>query len=402
MSNICVSGYGAVTPYAIGATESFSKLITGQQIYSEKHNLKLSNDLYQQRRIASIDIKTLESFHLTIPVHSDALATRMTLIAIIDALSLAKINLDDIKKYRVGIVISTLESEALEKLALLKSNDENYSIYQSISDPEYCVNSIRNMIDARGPSLVVNNACASGNHAISAGYDMISSGEVDIVIAGGGCKIFQSAVTGFHQFQGISKDTCRPFDANRSGTMLGDGSGVLILENINHISKRGGKLPTIAVSGYGTSCDAHDMIMQHPEGLGMILCMNRALNHAKLKPEDIDYINAHGTATVQNDRMETYSIKKVFGDHANDLFISSTKSVLGHSLYAASATEAVWCCCVIDQGIIPGTWNFLEKDKECDLNYLSNSYKKTMVKNCMNNSFGFGGTNASVIFNKIS
>ncbi len=400
MNEVGITGYGAVTPYGIGASESFSKLVAGEQAYDLEHGLDLASDFYKQKKIASIDIEMLNKFPVGVSIHPEALATKMTIISLLDALSFAEIKIGDLKKYKVGIVISTLESEALEKLALLDPKDVQFSIYKKIADPEYCVNLIRSITGAKGPSIVVNNACASGNHAISAGYDMISSGEVDIVLTGGGCKIFKSGVAGFHQFQGISLDTCRPFDASRSGTMLGDGAGMMVMESLRHISKRNGSSPRIVVSGYGASCDAYDMIMPHPEGHGMISCMSRAIEHANLSAADICYINAHGTGTVQNDRLETSSIREVFGEHANKLIISSTKALLGHCLYAASAIEAVWCCCIIDQGIIPGTWNSINKDDECELNYLNNSSKKAQVKHCMNNSFGFGGTNASVIFSK--
>lgn len=226
---------------------------------------------------------------------------------------------------------------------------------------------------------------------------MIRSGEADVVIVGGGCKIFLSAVVGFHQFTGISADTCRPFDKGRSGTMLGDGAAILVLESESHLRRRGHEAG-LSLIGYGTSCDGYDMMAPHPDALGMELAMSRALSMARIEPQQVDYINAHGTGTHQNDRLETLAVRRLFKDHADKILVSSTKSMLGHSLYAASALEALWCCLVLERGMAPPTANFLEQDAECDLDYVVNHARPLAARICMNNSFGFGGSNASTIF----
>lgn len=399
-NKVGVSGYGAVTPYGIGAHKSFSGLLSGETVFSEEHDLNLQNECYTQRKIASVPLAILENYRPDL--HPRALATKMTLLSVEEALLMAGFNNDVfIPPERIGIAVTTLESEALEEIAIGQREKKDIGPFLEIANPEFCVNQIRRLTKATGPSVVLSNACASGNHAVAAGVDMILGGEVDVVIVGGGCKIFKSAVTGFHQFRGMATDTCRPFDLNRSGTMLGDGAGVLVLEGIHHAERRGFK-PRIALSGYGTSCDAFDMIMQHPDGVGMTLCMERALSMAGVSVGDIQYINAHGTGTAQNDRLETLSIQKVFGPYADNLMVSSTKSLLGHNLYAASATEAVWCCCVLETGIVPGTWNAETPDHECNLDYVRNETRNKKVIHCINNSFGFGGSNASLVFSQIN
>lgn len=401
MGNISVSGYGAVTPYGIGAACSFTGLLRGQNIYQTATSLDLSDDYFSQKKIAEVPDPLLNHPVLPGDLHPRAYSTQMTLIALEEALAQASIQKNSLGSLRVGIAITTLESHALEELAIA-TQDSSALVDRELMDlvdPEYCLRAIRKFTGVRGPGVVLSNACASGNHAIAAGMDMLHSGEVDLAIVGGACKTFKSALVGFHQFQGISQDTCRPFSGNRSGTMLGDGAGILILERSDHAIGRG-LSPQIVIAGYGTSCDAYDMMTPHPEGVGMKLAMQRALDRAELQPEQIQYVNAHGTATIQNDRLETLSICSVFGNHAKQLMVSSTKSLHGHSLLAASALEAVWCCCALEQGQVPPTMNYEELDPECDLDYVVNQPRATTMTHCVNNSFGFGGSNASVIFCK--
>jgi 3-oxoacyl-(acyl-carrier-protein) synthase len=398
---VCVSGYGAVTPYGSGAVSSFLGLLQGRSAYQPATRLNLSDSYFTQKQIAEISQEWMHRAWLP-EVLPQADATRLTLTAILEALERAAFPLDRLRQLRVGIAITTLESPALEDIAIATQDpsavpDESL---MELADPEYCLRAIRKLTGVSGPGMVLSNACASGNHAIAAGVDLIQSGEVEVAIVGGACKTFQSAMVGFHQFQGISQDTCRPFSGNRSGVMLGDGAGILILESQEHANSRGFQ-PTIAISGYGTSCDAYDMMTPHPEGVGMKLAMQRALEHAGLQPDAIQYINAHGTGTIQNDRLETLSIRSVFGTHADQLMVSSTKSLHGHTLLAASALEAVWCCCVLEQAQVPPTMNYECSDPECDLDYVVNHPRTANVTQCMNNSFGFGGSNSSVIFSKV-
>ncbi|MEO5377994.1 MAG: beta-ketoacyl-[acyl-carrier-protein] synthase family protein [Magnetococcus sp. DMHC-6] len=395
MANIKISGYGAVTPLGANSKISFKNLLMGKDAFKQSTFLDLSDDFFYQKKIAEISEHILDHRF----GDHNCFATVLTMLALNEAYEMA--GSPNLSGSRVGIAISTLESQALENIVKAMEIKDDQQLNRSLhyADSQYCVTTIRRHTGAQGPSIVLSNACASGNHAIAAGYDMIETGEVDIAIVGGGCKIFQSAVVGFHQFTGVSGDTCRPFDRNRSGTMLGDGAGILIIESADHAKKRG-HCPRIELLGYGVSCDSYDMMAPHPEGLGMELAMRRSLTMANISSNQIQYINAHGTGTTVNDKLESISIHRVFGEQYLSLPISSTKSMIGHALYAASALEAVWCCRVLDENMIPPTANFQTKDDECPIDCVPNQARHTTVDCCMNNSFGFGGTNATVIFRK--
>lgn len=391
---ILVSAYAALTPFGGDAVSSYEGLLSGRSAYRVATSLDLSDQYFRQKQFAEMPDAIMAG--RVIPfVPEEAKATRLTLWAVEQALRNAGLQEKNLADWRIGMALTTLESQSLEELSTM--GDEMRRGLLDLADPLYTVNALRAHIDCRGPAVVLSNACASGNHAIAAGMDMINAGEVDLCIVGGACKIFRSAVVGFHQFAGISLDTCRPFDMERSGTMLGDGAGILILERASHALARGHR-PKLHVAGYGLSCDSHDMMVPHPDGIGMVMAMERALRSASLAGEAIDYINAHGTGTLQNDRLETKAIRDVFKAHSEQLLVSSTKSQLGHSLYAASALEAVWCCLAIERQIVPPTWNYRHPDPECNLDVVPNAPRTRALRYCMNNSFGFGGANAAVIF----
>lgn len=393
--NIHVSAYGAVTSFGQNAQSSFRGLLRGISAFGRSSFLDLGSDYFVQKQIA--EVGCVDTAELGCPF--DAQSTAMTLLALDEAWAGAGLPKGGVE--RVGIALTTLESGALESL-VQTSDDTRRSHALELADPEFTLRHVRDRVGGDGPTAVLSNACASGNHAVAAGMEMILAGEADVAVVGGGCKIFQSAMVGFHQFTGVSKDTCRPFDGNRSGTMLGDGAGILILESEAHARRRG-HVPRVQVSGYGTSCDSFDMMAPHPEGLGMALAMQRALTMAGLPAPAIGYINAHGTGTWQNDRLETKAIHQVFGEHAKALMVGSTKSMLGHGLYAASALEAVWCCCVLDSGLVPPTANLSTPDPECDLDHVPGPSPRAVdIRHCMNNSFGFGGSNASTVFSRVA
>lgn len=392
--DILVSAYAALTPLGGDAMSSYEGLLSQRSVYRVATSLDLSDHYFRQKQFAEIPEEIMAGVAIE-SVPEQAQATRLTLLAVEQALRSAELPEKNLADWCIGLALTTLESQSLEKLSTHTEGEKDGLL--DLADPLYTVNALRARLGCRGPAVVLSNACASGNHSIAAGMDMIRSGEVDLCIVGGACKIFRSAVVGFHQFTGISLDTCRPFDLGRSGTMLGDGAGILILERASHAWARGHR-PNLHVAGYGLSCDSHDMMAPHPDGLGMVMAMERALQAAGLAGEAIDYINAHGTGTLQNDRLETKAIRDVFQAHVKQLLVSSTKSQLGHSLYAASALEAVWCCLAIERQIAPPTWNYRQPDPECNLNVVPNAPHARAIRYCMNNSFGFGGANASVIF----
>ena len=259
------------------------------------------------------------------------------------------------------------------------------------------------LLGAKGPNLAVVSACATATHALGEAARAIVHNDADIMIAGGSeAAITQMGYAGFCAMKAMStrnnepERASRPFDAQRDGFVMGEGAGVCILESLEHARKRHAKIYA-EVAGYGITGDAYHMSAPAPEGEGAARSMAMALSHARLNPEDVDYINAHGTSTPVGDKCETQAIKKVFGDHAKKLAVSSTKSMTGHLLGAAGAVETAACALAIRDNIVPPTINYENPDPECDLDYVPNKARQMNVRACVNNSLGFGGHNATLI-----
>ncbi|GAA4871338.1 beta-ketoacyl-ACP synthase II [Paenibacillus vulneris] len=257
---------------------------------------------------------------------------------------------------------------------------------------------------AKGPNSTAVTACATGTHSIGDSFKMIQRGDADVMICGGAeATISPTGVAGFCALRAMStrndepQKASRPFDTDRDGFVMGEGSGILILESLEHAQKRGAKIYG-EVIGYGMSGDAYHMTDPDPDGAAR--CMAKAIKDAGIAPEDIDYINAHGTSTPVGDRSETTAIKKALGEHAYKVAVSSTKSMTGHLLGAAGGVEALICGLTLKHGFIPPTINLDNQDPECDLDYVPNQARQANVKVAMSNSFGFGGHNATIIMKK--
>ena len=255
----------------------------------------------------------------------------------------------------------------------------------------------------KGPNLCVATACASGSHAIGDAFRILERGDADVMIAGGteSC-IVPTAVGGFCALRALSKrnndpeKASRPFDRDRDGFIMAEGCGLVVMETLEHANKR--KANIIAeMSGFGMTCDAYHITAPDPDGEGAARAMSLAIADANLNPEDVDYINAHGTSTKLNDKIETLSMKRAFGAHAKKVMVSSTKSMTGHLLGAAGGVEFVVCCLAIRDGVVPPTINYEYPDPDCDLDYVPNTARESKVKVCMSNSLGFGGHNASLV-----
>lgn len=258
----------------------------------------------------------------------------------------------------------------------------------------------------KGINFSIASACASSAHAIGAAATEIMLGRQDAMITGGTeAVVCGSPIAGFSNMKALSKRNeepqraSRPYDTDRDGFVMGEGAGILVLENYEKAKARGAKIYAEVV-GFGASDDAHHITAPHPEGLGALACMEQALELSGIKKEDIGYINAHGTSTPLGDVAETEAIKKVFGNHAYNLRVSSTKSMTGHLLGAAGGLESIFCIMALDTGWLPPTINLENQDPACDLNYVPNKPEKRDPMYALNNSFGFGGTNSSTIFKK--
>jgi len=260
----------------------------------------------------------------------------------------------------------------------------------------------------KGPNSCVTTACASGNHALGEAYRIIQRGEADVLISGGteSC-VTHLGVGGFCALKALStrnsepQKASRPFDAGRDGFVMAEGCGLAVLESLEHATKRKARIYA-EVGGFGMSCDAYHITAPDPEGYGASLAMKWALRDAKTSPESIDYINAHGTSTKLNDKVETMAIKKVLGAHAKKVMVSSTKSMTGHLLGAAGGVEFIACCLVLRDNVVPPTINYEYPDPECDLDYVPNTARKASVKTCLSNSLGFGGHNATIVVKKFN
>jgi 3-oxoacyl-[acyl-carrier-protein] synthase II len=258
----------------------------------------------------------------------------------------------------------------------------------------------------KGPSSAPATACATGAHAIGDAFKIIQRDEADLMFAGGSeAVITPLAVGGFSAMRALSTrnddplHASRPFDLNRDGFVMGEGAGVLLIEEREHALARGARI-YCEITGYGMSSDAFHITSPAEDGSGMMRVMQRALKDANLQPESIDYINAHGTSTPVGDKTETVAIKRVFGEHAKKVAVSSTKSMTGHLLGAAGGLESAVAAKVIETGILPPTINYEAPDPECDLDYVPNQARQAKVTHVLSNSFGFGGTNATLIFSR--
>lgn len=327
------------------------------------------------------------------------------------------LDLDQVDKNRVGVIygvgiggIKTFEEEA-SYYALNKEKGPRFSpffIPKMIAD--IAAGQISIHFGFHGPNFTTTSACASSTNALADAFNLLRLGKADVIVAGGAeAAICECGVGGFNAMKALSTrnddptHASRPFSASRDGFVMGEGAGCLILEELEHAKARGARIYAEMV-GEGESADAYHLTASHPEGLGAKLVMEAALADAQLRPEDIDYINVHGTSTHVGDISEAKAIKEVFGEHAYKLNISSTKSMTGHLLGAAGAVEALACVKAVSEDIVPPTINHDEEDKDPEidyaLNYTFNQAQKRTVRAALSNTFGFGGHNACVIFKK--
>ncbi len=325
------------------------------------------------------------------------------------ALEDSQLDLGKVDKTRLGIIIGsgiggmdTIETQTRRFYEMGPRKVSPFMIPSLIANSASGIVAME--IGAMGPNFSVVSACATGTHAIGESMLHLQSGTVDIMIAGGS----EAAVTplgyaGFCNMKAMSTSyndeperASRPFDMKRDGFIMGEGSGIVILETLEHAQSRGANIYCELV-GYAATCDAYHITTPDLDGRGLTLCIKNALKGANLKPSDVDYINAHGTSTGPNDKVETLAVKNVFGDHAYNVHISSTKSMTGHLLGAAGGIESAAAAKAIQTGEIPPTINYENPDPDCDLNYVPNRKKSGTVKVAMSNNSGFGGHNASIV-----
>ncbi|AOT68392.1 beta-ketoacyl-ACP synthase II [Geosporobacter ferrireducens] len=406
---VVVTGIGAITPIGIGKDVFFNALENGvsgldniTKFDASEYNTKIAAEVKGFEPNVYIDKKEAKRMD-----RFTQFAVAASKLAIEDA----KLDTDAIDQNRFGVVlgsgiggIETLEKE-YEKLAEKGPNRVSpFFIPMMISN--IGAGQVSMTFGAKGPNTTVVTACASSTNSVGEAFRIIQGGEADIMITGGAeASITPLAIAGFCAMKAMStrnenpQKASSPFDKNRDGFVMGEGAGILILEELEHAIKRGAPIYAEIV-GYGMSADAYHITAPAPGGEGAARAMKNALKDAGLSPNDVDYINAHGTSTPYNDKFETMAIKSVFEQHAYELAVSSTKSMTGHLLGAAGGVEAIACIMAITKGIVPPTINLENPDPECDLDYVANKAKTKEVNVALSNSLGFGGHNATIILKK--
>jgi 3-oxoacyl-[acyl-carrier-protein] synthase II len=408
---VVVTGLGLVTPLGTGVEKNWQALREGRSGIAPVSRFDVSDfptriageikDFVPEDFIDKKDVKKMDPF-----IQYAVAAAKM-------AMDEAKLPIsaenEDMVGTIVGVGIGGLTSiEEYHKLFL----ETRLKKVSPFFIPKLIANLAPGQISirygAKGISYTPTSACSSGAHAIGEAFRLIRLGEQDAVIAGGA----ESALTplglgGFIALKAVSsrndepEKASRPFDRQRDGFVMSDGAGILVLEEMEQAKRRGAKIYA-EVIGYGANADAYHMTAPSPEGEGAVRCMRMALRSASISPLEVDYINAHGTSTPYNDATETIAIKRVFGEHAARLPVSSTKSMTGHLLGAAGGVEGVYSVLALEHGLLPPTINYEEPDPECDLDYVPNVARQAPIRVAMSNSFGFGGTNACLIFRKWS
>ncbi|MFQ5957457.1 MAG: beta-ketoacyl-[acyl-carrier-protein] synthase family protein [Candidatus Brocadiales bacterium] len=399
---VVITGIGMITPVGSGKEAFWEAIIAGDSGVDDVTCFDTSGHKVHK----GCEVKGFE-FHDYIDNGSIGDVGRGSQLAI----AAAKIALDDsrldlnrVEPERIGVSVGTTggEIQILEKIDLLRHEQDEDQIDSHLFLQHPCNNIPANIARAfrfKGPNTIIPTACAAGNYAIGYACDLIKLGRVDFMFAGGSDPFSKVAFTGFSRLAAVAPDVCRPFDKNRKGMMIGEGAGILLLESLDNALARDAEIYA-EVIGYGLSCDGYHITIPHPEGDGVISSVKRALQDARINPEDVQYISAHGTGTVANDKAETISIKKVFGEYAEKLMVSSIKSMMGHTMGAASAIEAIACALVVKNDVVPPTINYETKDPECDLDYVPNVSREHRVDIALNTAYAFGGNNSCLVVRK--
>lgn len=411
MRRVVITGIGAVSPLGTGNTVNWDALTNGisgitriTRFDATDMPVKVAGEVSGFNPEDFIDKKEIKKMDLFI---------QYAMAAAHFAMEDSGLVIDEENAERVGVLVGAGLGglPAIEKYHLALQ-DGGYKKISPFFIPMLIINLAPGHISikygAKGPNVSSVSACATGTHSIGDAYHIIARGDADAMIAGGTeSTVTPLGIGGFAVMKALTdsrnddpKRASRPFDKTRDGFVLAEGAGIVVLEEYESAKNRGAHIYAEIV-GYGLTADAYHMTAPAPGGEGAARCMKMALKNAGVNPEQVTYINAHGTSTPFNDLNESLAIKSVFGEHAKKLMVSSTKSMTGHLLGAAGGVEAVFCCMAMDKGVVPPTINYEEPDPECDLDYVPNIARDAKVEYAMSNSLGFGGTNATLLFKKI-
>lgn len=406
MRRVVVTGLGALTPIGDNTKDYWAALLAGVNGVSRVEKFDPS-EYYSQ---IGAQIKDLDPTKRLDPkeIRKQDDYTVYALYAAAEAMEDSGILRAEIDKTRVGVIIAsgiggigTLEREQTTLLEKGPNRVSPYLVPTMI--PDMAAGLVSMKYGFMGPNFCVVSACASSSHAIGVAMRAIQYGEADVMVAGGSeAPITPLSLAGFSSMRALSsrnnepEKASRPFDAERDGFVIGEGAGIVVLEELEHAKKRGARIYA-ELAGYAATADAHHITAPHPEGLGAFLVMKRALEDAMVKLDEVDYLNAHGTSTPLNDKAETEAVKKLFGDRAYKLAISSTKSMIGHLLGASGAAEFIATVLSVQNQIVHPTRNYEKPDPECDLDYVPEGAREMGIRVAISNSFGFGGHNACLV-----
>ncbi|PAQ14391.1 beta-ketoacyl-[acyl-carrier-protein] synthase II [Bacillaceae bacterium SAOS 7] len=405
---VVVTGLGIVSPVGISLEEAWANVLSG--VSGVKPLTRVNPDDYPAKVAAEINDFDPEQFMDKKEARKMDRFTQFAVAAAKMAVKDADLTIDETNAERIGVWVGSgiggMETFENQFKTFLERGYRRVSpFFVPMMIPDMATGQISIQLGAKGVNSCTVTACATGTNSIGDAFKVIQRGDADAMVTGGSeAPITQMSMAGFCANTALStnpdpKTASRPFDANRDGFVMGEGAGILVLEELEHALKRGAKIYAEIV-GYGSTGDAHHITAPAPGGEGGARAMQIALNDGGISPEDVDYINAHGTSTPYNDKFETMAIKEVFGDYAKQLSISSTKSMTGHLLGAAGGVEAIFTALAIKNDMIPPTINYETPDVECDLDYTPNESRKKEVRVAISNSLGFGGHNATIALRK--
>jgi 3-oxoacyl-[acyl-carrier-protein] synthase II len=404
---VVVTGLGAVTPLGLDARSTWDAAVSGRSGVDWIRSFDASD---YPVRIAS-EVKGFEPAEVVGPKDARRLERNVVLAVAAAREAWADAGIDGIDPARAGILVGSAIGGIM---GVLEQDDVRRERGHSRVSPWFLPNVLVDSasgqiaidLGLRGPNYAPVSACATGSHAVGEGAETIRRGDADVILAGGTEACMHPVIlAGFCAMRGLVAEeedptrASRPFDATRAGFVMGEGACVMVLEELEHAVERGARIYA-EVLGYGTSNDAHHMAQPDPASVGVAEMMRSALTRSGVEPEQVGYINAHGTSTPYNDRDETNAIKLVFGDHAYSLAVSSTKSVMGHLFGAAGAVEAMMCVRALHEGVLPPTINYRTPDPECDLDYVPNEARTVQVDVALSNAMGLGGHNACVLLGR--
>lgn len=399
---IAITGIGAITPVGCGKDAFWDAILSGKSGVDEIKRFDTSN--FKVHRGCEVKNFNFEDYVRDGRCKAIGTGSKFAIAATKLALDDSRIDLDNVNPERIGVSIGTTagEIQILENI-----NDQRYKYGEDAVDPilflKHPCNNIPSNVAIefgfKGPNTIIPTACAAGNYAIGYACDLIAMGRADLMVAGGSDPFSRVAFIGFGRLNAITPDICQPFDKNRKGMLIGEGAGMVVIEPLEKALKRGADIYA-EIIGYGLSCDAYHITIPHPDGVGAVSAMIKAIKSAGIRPEDVQYISAHGTGTLSNDKAETISIKKVFADHSNKLMVSSIKSMIGHTMGAASAIETIVCALAVKHNVVPPTINYYTKDPDCDLDFVPNVKRETYVDIALNNAYAFGGNNSCLVIKK--